>query len=245
MRKPQIRVTLLESFRKYMSDTCSYVTEQDVIDSITKKFEGNNYTRIGTAFHSIVETGNPQCEKVSEGERHFLYYNKDKTEPVPAGRKFSFKDGEVFLDVPQCKVALEYRNEHPNAFHEVREYKDFGNVVVTGCADMIDGCEIRDIKTKYSQPSDAEYIDSCQWRFYLELFEADTFHFDLFVFQGYNKDKHKGDVRGLQLTPYKPSITCYRYPTMEEENKALLDCFVHWAEYRDLMKYLPTIDYNG
>lgn len=237
--KKQVRVTLLESYRKYISDTCSYVTEQDVIDSITKKFEGNDYTRIGTAFHSIVETGCPECEKVEAGERHYLYYNKDKTEPVPVGRKFVFNGGEAILDIPQCKVALEYRNEHPNAFHEVREYKDYGDVVLTGCADMIDGCEIRDIKTKYGPVSDADYIDSCQWRYYLELFGANVFHFDLFVFESYNKDRHKGDVRGLRLYRHNPPITCYRYPQMEQENKALLESFIQWAEYRDLMKYLP------
>lgn len=45
---------------------------------------------------------------------------------------------------------MDYRNEHPDAFHEIRIYKDFGDAVITGCADMIDGIEIRDIKTKYS-----------------------------------------------------------------------------------------------
>lgn len=239
MLKPQVRVTLLESFRRYICGAYSYVTEQSVIDSITQKFEGNDYTRIGTAFHSIVETGKPKFEKVKAGERHFTYYGKDKAEPVPVGRKFSLEGGDVILDVNQCKVALDYRNEHSNAFHEVREYKDYGNVVVTGCADMIDGCEIRDIKTKYSSVCDADYIDSCQWRFYLELFEADTFHFDLFVFNGYDKDKHKGDVRGLPLNRYEPAITCHRYPQMEQENKALLESFIQWAEYRGLMKYLP------
>lgn len=239
MGKPIIRVTQLEAFRRYVSDSYSYVREQDVIDNLTKKFDGNDYTRIGTAFHSIVETGNPKCEKVSAGERRYTYYNKEVTEPVPAGRAFTFEGGTVILDIEQCWVALDYRNEHPGAFHEVREYKDFGDAIVTGCADMIDGVEIRDIKTKYSIVNDADYIDSCQWRYYLELFEADTFHFDLFVFDGYNKDKHKGDVRGLKLTPYSPAITCYRYPMMETDNRALLSDFLGWVESRNLLTYLP------
>lgn len=245
MRKPIVRVTLLESFRRYMSGDYAYVNEQSVIDSITKKFEGNDYTRIGTAFHSIVETGSPVCDFEPEGECHFTYYKNVKTEPVPCGRKFTYKEGEVILDVPQCKVALEYRNEHIDAFHEVREYKDFGRAIVTGCADMIDGIEIRDIKTKYSVVSADDYINSCQWKYYLDLFEANTFHFDLFVFEGYNKDKHKGDVRGLKLSRYEPSITCYRYPNMENDNKSLLNSFMDWVEYRKLLKYLPTEQING
>ena len=208
--KPLIRATQLEAFRKYIeqSDYASYeITEQSVIDSISGAFEGNTYTRIGKAFHKIVEEGTPQCEKVEAGERTFLYYGKEQ-------------------------------KEHPDAFHEIRLYKDFGDAVVTGCADMIDGVEIRDIKTKYSTPSDADYINSCQWRFYLQLFNADVFHFDLFVFEGYDKEKHGYDVRGIPLKRYGPAITCYRYDGMEQDNYNLLRSFLEWAEYRDLTKYL-------
>ena len=187
--RPLIRVTTIEAFRKYMeqSEYANFeITEQSVIDSITGVFEGNAYTRIGTAFHKIVEEGTPQCEKIEAGERTFLYYGKEQKEPIPCGRIFNIEGNKVILDVPQCKVALAYHNEHPDAFHEIRLYKDFGDAVITGCADMIDGVEIRDIKTKYSYPSDADYINSCQWRFYLQLFNADVFHFDLF-----NKNSRK------------------------------------------------------
>ena len=103
---------------------------------------------------------------------------------------------------------------------------------------MIDGVEIRDIKTKYSAPSDKEYIDSCQWRYYLDIFGADVFHFDLFVFNGYNKDKHGYDVSSLELTRHTPPITCYRYPEMESDNILLLNQFLDWVEARNLTKYL-------
>lgn len=238
MEKPLIRVTQLESFRRYMSDAYSYVTEQDVIDGITKKFDGNDYTRIGTAFHSIVETGKPECTKVPEGVREFMYYRKPAQEPVPCGRQFNIDGHSVILDIPQIKVALAYRDKYPGAFHETRERKDYGDAIVTGCADMIHGMTIRDIKTKYSYPTDSDYTDSCQWKFYLELFECDVFAFDLFIFDGYSPDKHKGDVRGLTLTPYDPAIVCYRYPGMERENRNLLEQFLSWAEYRGLMSYL-------
>ena len=242
MKKTKVSVTTLESFRRYMSGEYVYVTEQSVIDNITKKFEGNDYTRIGTAFHSIVETGCPQCEKVGEGERHFTYYGKDKTEFVPEGRKFIYKDGVAILDKKQCMVALDYRNEHPDAFHEIKDIKDYGRAVIVGVADMIDGLDIRDIKTKYSAVTDKDYIDSCQWRYYLDIFGADTFYFDLFIFNGYNKDKHKGDVRGLELNRHDPSIVCYRYPDMENDNLVLLNQFMDWAEDRELLPYLSQIE---
>lgn len=221
--KPQIRVTAIEAFRRYLAngDNDYYeITEQSVIDSVTGAFKGNEQTRIGTAFHSIVQIGNPE-HKIIDG-----------------GDEFDVDGFKVRLAKKHCMLALAYRNEHPNAYHEFRGYKDYGRAVVTGCADMIDGVEIRDIKTKYSTPSDADYINSCQWRYYLDIFGADVFHFDLFVFNGYKKEKHGYDVRGLELTRHTPPITCYRYPEMENDNLALLNQFLDFCEARGLTKYL-------
>ena len=242
---PVIRVTQIEAFRRYIEQS-EYdnfeITEQSVIDSITGDFQGNELTRIGTAFHSIVETGHPECQKVASGVRRFLYYGKEQSEPVPAGRAFNIDGNVITLDVEQCKVALAYRNEHPSAFHEVRGYKEYDEVIVTGQADMIDLTEIRDIKTKFSPIRDADYLNSCQWRFYLDIFGADTFHFDLFTFEGYKKEKHSQDVRGLPLTRHLPSITCYRYNKLSEDNEFLLGMFIDWAKQRNLIHYFKTYE---
>ena len=239
--KPLVRVTQIESFRRYIeqSDYDNYeITEQSVIDSISGSFQGNTKTRIGTAFHSIVETGKPVCRKAEPGQRTYLAYGKEKTEALPAGRIFNIEGHEVTLDIAQCKVALDYRNEHPDAFHEYRTYKDYGPAVVTGQADMIDCLEIRDIKTKYSSVNPDDYVRSCQWRFYLDMFGADTFHFDLFCFHGYNEERHGYDVRGLELTRYTPQITCRRYDGMERDTRNLLDQFLDWCQFRNLTHYL-------
>lgn len=225
--KPIVRVTMIEAFRRYLANgehDYYEITEQSVIDSITGEFKGSEYTRIGTAFHKVVEVGNPTCCK-----------------KVDNGYEFDIEGHSVLLDYNQCQIGLDYRNEHPSAFHEVRRYKDYGRAIVTGCADMIDGIELRDIKTKYSAPSDKDYIDSCQWRYYLDIFNADVFHFDLFVFEGYKIDKHGYDVRGLGLKRHTPPITCYRYPDMEADNLALLNTFMDWAESRKIIDLLPRL----
>lgn len=240
-----VRVTQLEKFRRFISGQYDYETEQNVIDCITQEFKGNNYTYIGTAFHKIVEGDTKGVTQVPAGERTYLYYNKPKTEPLPKGRCFNIDGHSVILDGLQCKVALDYRNEHPDAMHEVREYKRYQDIAITGCADIIDGYEIRDIKTKYSQPDDKDYINSCQWRFYMELFEADTFHFDLFQFEGYDTDRHGLDVRGIPLKRYTPPITCYYYPDMEADNRYLINEFLKWIEFRKLSPYLPDYEANG
>lgn len=243
MSKKLIRVTQLESFRKYLEgdeDRDRFVvSEQQVIDGITGIFTGNAYTKVGTAFHRIVEGDTEGVEKVGEGFRSYLYYGKEVQEPVPAGCKFNIDGESIILDIPQCKVALRYKDEYPTAFHEIREFMDMGDYVITGCADMIDGFEIRDIKTKFSQPTDSDYINSAQWRFYLEMFGADTFHFDLFIFEGYNLDKHGTDVRGLPLYRYEPAITCHAYNGMIDDNRHLIDEFVKWAKCREVYDLLP------
>lgn len=224
--KPLIRVTAIEAFRRYLAngDNDYYeITEQSVIDSVTGEFEGNEYTYIGSAFHSIVEYGKETPIKQADN-----------------GVLMFIGGHDVYLSENHVNVALDYRDEHPDAYHEFRGYKDYGRAIVTGCADMIDGVEIRDIKTKYSTPSDADYINSCQWRYYLDIFGADVFHFDLFIFNGYKKEKHGCDVRGLDLTRHTPPITCYRYPEMENDNLALLNQFMDWAASRGLTEYLTN-----
>ena len=240
--KPLLRVTQLEKFRRYISGDYEYETEQAVMDTITGEFAGNAYTWIGTAFHRIVEGDTDGARKVPAGERRFLYYGKETSEPVPCGRTFIVDGHPVTLDIVQCKVALAYKAEHLQAFHEIRQWKDCGEVVITGQADIIDGLEIRDIKTKYSAPDDKDYVKSCQWRYYLDLFGADTFHFDLFIFEDYKPEKHGTDVRGLTLTRHTPPVTCHRYPAMEQDNRNLLREFVAWAKFRNLFDKLPKYE---
>lgn len=224
MNKALIRVTTLEAFRQFVNNTIERdyydIPEQRVIDTIKGDFKGNHKTRVGTAFHSIIETGEPTNVDPKEG----CIINVD--------------GNEIKFDTTQVQVALDYRNEFPGAFHEVRQYKDYGRAIVTGCADMINGIELRDIKTKYSTPSDNDYIESCQWKYYLDIFQADVFHFDLFIFRRYNPEKRGYDVRGLELTRHTPPITCYRYPDMESDNLALVNEFMDFAESRGLVGYL-------
>lgn len=222
-----IRVTQIEKFRRYITEHSSYDTEQSVIDTLTGIFTGNEYTRIGTAFHRIVEGDTASCVKLADGI---------------AGRGFDIDGYIVKLSVPQCKVAVAYKNQFPEAFHEIREYMEIEGVIVTGCADMINGFTIRDIKTKFSPINDADYTDSCQWRYYMELFGVDEFHFDLFEFKGYKKETNGYDVRGLKLAPYNPPITCYYYNGIEQDNRNLVKEFVQWAKFRKLYDNLPEYD---
>lgn len=252
--KPLIRVTTLEAFRRFRDgDVLFYdadgfdhlVEEKDVLENVTGEFTGNAYTRIGTAFHSIVETGAPECNKLPKETQTRLFRNKPIQVEVPAGREFDIEGYKVKLDIDQCKVALAYRNEHPHASHEVRLFKDYGEAVVTGQADVIDGLDLRDIKTKYSPIKDEQYINSCQWRFYLDMFDLDWFYFDLFVFKGYNLEKNGYDVRGLPLERYQPAIWCQRYPQMRKDNLDLIHDFLYWCDQKGIRDSLNADRLNN
>ncbi|WP_262055126.1 hypothetical protein [Parabacteroides distasonis] len=136
--KRLLRVTQLEKFRRYITEHSEYDDERSVIDNLTGQFTGNQYTRVGTAFHKIVERRYPRMQKdPGDGDGD-------------PGEEFDIDGYPVKLDLKQCKTALEYKDRFPNAFHEIREYMDMGEIIITGCADIINGLEIRDIKTKYS-----------------------------------------------------------------------------------------------
>lgn len=254
LKLPLIRVTTLEAFRRFRDEDITYtdadgfdhyVEEQDVIESVTGEFKGNEYTRIGTAFHSIVETGKPDCIKLPSEKKIKKVRNKDVEIEVPAGREFDIDGFKVKLDVNQCKVAMQYRNEHPHASHEVRLFKRYGDAIVTGQADMIDGLDLRDIKTKYSRIKDEQYIKSCQWRFYLDMFGLDWFYFDFFLFKGYKLEVNGYDVRGLELERYQPAIWCQRYARMHDDCMDLIHDFLYWCNQKGITQYLNSNRLNN
>lgn len=62
---------------------------------------------------------------------------------------------------------------------ELRGFANYGPLQVTGCVDILAGKRIEDHKT--TSRFDAErYIEGYQWRFYLDLFGADVFRWNVF-----------------------------------------------------------------
>lgn len=241
MKKPKVSVTTLEQFRRFMSGKYDYMTEESLIESVIGTFEGNTKTRIGTALHSIVENGDEGLQKVPEGTREFLYYGKPKQEPVPKGYVVFVDNFPVFFDEKQVETIVDYRNEHIDCFHEIKIRKDYGEIVLSGMADLIEGVGIRDMKTKFSTPDDDEYIDSLQWKFYCDMFEAEEFRFDLFEVMDYNENRHGYDIRGLELKLREP-IVLYPYPAMLQDIDNNIKEFISWCKLRNLYDKLERIE---
>jgi len=208
----KVRVTQLESFRRFIADE-PYSSEESLIESWSGIFKGNEYTRIGTAFHKIVEHG--LCCDV-----------------------WNIDGFDVKVNHQQIQAALDYKEEIKGCFHEVRLSKKYlinsDEITVSGACDVLHGYVIRDIKTKYSDVrSIDDYIRSCQWKFYLDIFEVPHFIFDVFQFVGYDKDKNGYDVSRLEIKRHDP-IECLWYNKMNDDLHHLLYQFVEYVRFKHL-----------
>lgn len=72
---------------------------------------------------------------------------------------------DINLALPKCR--------------EVFAIKDYGSIVISSRVDVLDGKRIEDHKTTSRFDPD-RYIAGYQWRFYLDIFEADVFRWNVF-----------------------------------------------------------------
>lgn len=216
MQPLNIRVTQLEKFRRFICEVSEFETEESLMETLTGKFEGNEYTRIGTAFHKIVECG-----------------------IVPVINRCVFVDNlQINFNQSHIDIVLAYKESIKGCFHEIRTYKTYNingtELNISGCADVILGNQIRDIKTKYSYlKSISDYTDSIQWKLYCDMFELPEFYFDVFEFKGYDKEKNGYDVSGLTLVKHEP-IHCIEYSTMQKDIQYLLAEFIEFIKFRKI-----------
>lgn len=112
---------------------------------------------------------------------------------------------------------------------ELRAYGAYGPLQVTGQVDGLEGRRIDDHKT--TARFDAErYLSGYQWRFYLDIFDADVFRWNVF------------ELKELDHQVYKVSppqtLETYRYPGMHE------DCARLAADYYEFARqHMPQHNY--
>jgi hypothetical protein len=224
---PQYRVsvTTLEKFRRYMNEVSSFDTEESLLESIKGIFKGNDKTKTGSAFHKIIE-----------GE-----FTKEK------GRIIA---DDVSFTMQQAKVALDYKKRHPLMVHEISVRKtyhsNFFPIQVSGRTDGTEGLNVHDAKTKYRSPEVQEYLDSCQWKFYLDMLDANIFYYDLFEVQGFGYVQKPGSEllllnKEVEFIPHDP-LQCIRYENMVPDIMVILNGFLDYLHNRNIVHLLkPAI----
>jgi hypothetical protein len=160
-------------------------------------------------------TSNVQTESMAKGTafHKFLEYacSGSETDAVTLDGYTFYFTGEFDLYLPQIR--------------ERRKEVDYGGIVVSGQCDAIEGRTIYDHKS--TERFDAEkYLSGWQWRYYLDIFDADRFVWNIWEMNELQEEKSYG-VHHLH------TLTQYRYPSLHD------DCVAMAQEYRDFAeKYL-------
>jgi hypothetical protein len=226
------RVTTLESFRRmlYLNHDVEteYDTEKSFLEALKGEFKGNDKTVIGSAFHKIVEQGEKACASTERGAG----------ESSPDAVKVEIDGQTVVFNCIQYDAAIAYRAKLRGMFNEVPAGKvystRYGDIKINGTVDVLHGEHIRDIKTRFSGLKQQEYIDSYQWRFYLDMFELRQFWYDVFEFTGF---KFSTDASGLNLKVHEP-FDCLAYINMQTDLHILIDEFLDYIKFRGLEQYV-------
>lgn len=234
MKAPQHRVsaTTLEKFRRFMADASSYDTEAALIESLEGKFEGNDKTKTGSAFHKLIEEPEAAKTVVYDGAKYMVSEN-------------------IAFPLPVAAAALQYRKAHPQAVYEVPGSKVYQTVKhavqVTYRLDSLVGAQVRDAKTKYRNPSVTEYQESSQWKFYLDATGAKVFYYDIFEVKKFKE--LPAPVNGVHYLKditvvYHEPIPCYTYLGMHDECTRLVAEFMEYIELRNFFHLLKPATEN-
>lgn len=160
---------------------------------LSKDRGGNERMAAGTALHAWLE-------KSATGE---------------------FDEGRVgdYIFVFDCDASLNLVK-----VKEQRSFRDYGDLRVTGKVDAIEAGRITDYKLIIDHQVEGEqYMDSYQWRYYLDIFGANAF--DYVIFEAHRQ----GDDDILHIKDVH-KITQYRYPDLHQDCANLAAEFLAAAE---------------
>ncbi|MFT3679817.1 MAG: hypothetical protein QM791_06140 [Ferruginibacter sp.] len=218
----RVSITTLEKFSRYMNEVSSFDTEESLIESIKGLFLGNDKTKFGSAYHKLLEG---DVKVTGKGLQ------------VTA-------DNEIFVfALPVAKPALDYKKAFPLMVQEMNLRHIYNTnhfpIQISGRLDGINGAHVRDAKCKFRTPDWREYMESCQWKFYLDILGLQNFYYDVFEIKGFT-ELPKGKpyiIKDVTVIPHEP-LECISYPFMHEELVQLIDSFLEYVQMKGLLQYL-------
>lgn len=117
--------------------------------------------------------------------------------------------------LPDAAIALP-------TIRELRCFGQYGPLRVTGQVDALYGKRVEDHKTTAYFNADG-YLEGCQWRFYLDLFGADVFRWNVFEIKPV-----KGKERTYEVSAPQ-TLEQYRYPGLHDDCMDLAAGFYQFA----------------
>lgn len=187
------RVSRVEAFRQWeANDESDWNDSKRMLATLRDEDEETDRMRAGKAFHLALELGQSGDMICADGY----------TFPIRA---------DISIDLPEVR--------------ELRAEKvyivDDQPILITGQVDGIDGLRIDDHKT--TGRFDAErYLQSYQWRLYLDIFAASKFRWNVFEI-GETNDPMVWEVFGAHR------LEQYRYPALGDDCQALVTRFARFV----------------
>jgi hypothetical protein len=168
----RISTTTIESYRLFMEPDQEWMTEDDLIATITGEFVPTPAVLLGHAYGRVLE--DPPTYRVSGGYRCGNYCFSDP-------------------DIDPALALIDRRG-----VFEVKAVKTYptvaGPVDVSAVADHLYGGHLSEFKTTKTF-SIEKYLASCQWRFYADIFEPLAITYHVFTL-----DDHGNGVATLRAT---------------------------------------------
>jgi len=209
-----------------MDEVSDFDTEESLLESIKGLFTGNDKTKFGNAYH-----------KVLEGE----------ASPGRGGAYVTTEDGIFVFSPAVSGPAVQFKIDHPLMIHEIPLRKiyrtSYFNIQVSSRVDGVEGAAVWDHKCKFRNPDWQEYIDSVQWKYYLDILELKTFYYNIFEIKGFDQLPAKQPylIKDVEVIHHEP-LLCEAYQDMQEDMMCLLNRFLEYIHEKDLLKYLkPAI----
>ncbi len=209
----KIAVTTIEAFRNYQNGT---IELEDFLKRVRGEFTPSRYIDLGSAFHDILE--NIELRYIKE-----LNIFKAKN-----GLEFEYNI------IAQC-----YEKIVSDAPFEVKITKiyDTGkeNIEVVAKVDQLYGNYVIENKTCWGMFDFERYFGSCQWKFYLDIFEAERVFYNVFCLS----DKKDGiELRNIEQFSFNA------YPDLMDDLNELIKDLVEFIHAKNLEEFFAP-DYKN
>lgn len=197
------RVSDIEAYRYWRADETAELAP--FLDRLRGGWEGSVNTRAGTAFHAAIERCSPGDFDVLQAEGHVFFIDTDAEIELPEIREIRCGK-DYIVDGVACHVS--------------------------GQVDAIEGKRVDDHKT--TGQMDAErFFTGCQWKFYLDIHDADVFRWNVFEIREASDRFLKGQENIPEGDPWvvfnAHRLQQFRYPSMGADCQRLAEDFFRFA----------------
>lgn len=237
-----IRVTAIEAFRQFLycgdNEDTPWINEPNVINTVMGIESTNIKADYGTAGHSIIE--DPKKYRVNiqvdTNEFNTIASAKDiipDLEPI-----YVYKVNDFVFTNTQVSPLMDFRAAHPLMTREIPLAKfyttPFFDIIVTGTCDHLEGNVVRDTKFKFGNFDVADFMDSVQWKLYLDMLGVKQFVYDFFKVTGFDSmaDMAKSRIGKCESMPLQS------YSGMQDDIQTVLYDFAEWITFKGLQEHL-------